>query len=192
MKCRDVKSALTLYASGDLEFEEAARIYAHLGECLECTKALEHEREMLGALAQLGRDRKTPVKLMEEIKAGVMKRLDQEPQRSLAVYKPPVSWDRAKTVLALAAAVLFAVLLVVVVMPKERFMQPRTTEIEQPEKNDIYAEKPNEGLTTGPTIQPMERDLRSADRRMWERYRKWREEVEAPGAPKVRTVSGPF
>jgi hypothetical protein len=185
MKCRDVKSALTLYASGDLEFEEAARIHAHLGECLECTKALEREREMLGALARLGRDRKTPVKLMEEIKTGVMERLDREPERSLAVYKPPVSWDRAKTVLALAAAVLFAVLLVVVVLPKNR-VGPVQTPGEGPGRGpDITRVEPTDTGYPRTGESAPESDPR---RRAWER--RWREPVEAPG--EVRTVSGPF
>jgi anti-sigma factor RsiW len=177
MKCRDVKSALTLYASGDLEFEEAARIHAHLGECLECTKALEREREMLGVLTQLGRDRKTPVKLMEEIKAGVMERLDREPERSLAVYKPPVSWDRAKTVLALAAAVLFAVLLVVVVLPKNRVGPVQT---------------PGEGPPEITWVDSPDADNPGINDRAPERDLRWREPVEAPGEIRLIGGGGPF
>ena len=199
MKCNEARALLTLYASGDLEFSEATQVREHLKTCAGCAASLERERVILEALADAGRRRKAPPKLLDEITEGVMARLSEPAAAPRAIYSAPPSPSRAVAALALAAAALFAALLVLYVMREQPTAAPADSRISpaapafadtmgRPNADttaDLRAPRPGERR-----LQPVgDADSAAGNSRYWRKYRDWREEVETPDNAAIRTVS---
>lgn len=54
-ECEEVRATLSDYLDGDVPFEQAARLEAHVGICPRCRQALTNLRVTLGGLGRLGR-----------------------------------------------------------------------------------------------------------------------------------------
>jgi anti-sigma factor RsiW len=77
--CAEFEPALVLFAAGELDPAEQARLAEHLAHCSRCSQALERERELLALLAE---HRVEPdAALLASCRAGLEDALDREEER---------------------------------------------------------------------------------------------------------------
>jgi hypothetical protein len=78
--CRDLEVLRSIYSSGALEGEEAARVAAHLEACADCREADRRDRELLG-LVKLPEPTPAETQALAEVPARTLRELKRRERR---------------------------------------------------------------------------------------------------------------
>ena len=79
MSCDRIKSVLSLFLYGELNFEEEEMVHGHLEACASCRAALEHERALHSALDEAALE--PPPELLAQCRARLGESLREVPAR---------------------------------------------------------------------------------------------------------------